>query len=157
MQSASARQRPTKACCNSSKLRVDLVDRVANPKPQIGGDLVVAAAGRVQFAAHVAQPVDQGPLDVHVDVFQFGAELEGALLNFLADFLQALLNLAALVGGDQADGGQHLGMGDRADDILRLKRRSKLTLSVNFSTRAVSRLAEYTLPRFGSHAESSAR
>ena len=77
---------------------VDLVDGLADPEPQIGGDLIVAAAGGVQFAAHVADAVDQGPLDVHVDVFQFGAEREAALLDFLADLAQRLLNLPALVG-----------------------------------------------------------
>ena len=95
-----ARQRPTNARCKLDQPRVDLVDRVADPEPQIGRDLVVAAAGGVQLAADVAEAVDQRPLDVHVDVFQFGAEREAALLNFLADLAQRLLNLLAFVGGD---------------------------------------------------------
>ena len=76
--------------------RVDPVDRLADPKPQIGRDLVVAAAGSVQLAAHVAEPVDQCPLDVHVDVFQFDAELESSLLNFLADFARGLAQSAGI-------------------------------------------------------------
>ncbi len=76
---------------------VDPVDRPADPEPQVGGHLIVSAAGGVQFSPHVAEPVDQRPLDVHVDVFEFGAERESALLNFLADFLERLLNLAAFV------------------------------------------------------------
>ena len=65
--------------------QVDLVDGLADPEPQVGGHLVVAAAGGVQFAADVAEPVDQRPLDVHVDVFQGRRERESALLNLLAD------------------------------------------------------------------------
>ena len=92
---------------------VDLVDRLADPEPQVGRDLIVAAAAGMELAAGVAEPVDQGPLDVHVDIFQFGREREAVLLNFLADLAQGLLNLAAFVVAEQADLGQHLGMGDR--------------------------------------------
>ena len=52
------------------------VDRVADPEPQVGRDLVVAAAAGVELAADIAEAVDQRPLDVHVDVFQLLAELE---------------------------------------------------------------------------------
>ena len=96
MQSRSRSARPTKARCKLDEPRVDPVDRVANPEPQVGRDLVVAAAGGVQLAADVAQPVDQRPLDVHVDVFQLDAELEAALLNFLADLAQALAQSAGI-------------------------------------------------------------
>jgi len=48
---------------------------------------------------------------VHVDVFQFGAELELALLNFLADLLQGLLNLTGTRRRQQTDLRQHLGVG----------------------------------------------
>ena len=51
---------------------------------------------------------------MHVDVFEFDAEREAALLNFLANFLKRLLNLPALVRREQADFGEHLGVGDRA-------------------------------------------
>ena len=78
---------------------VDLVDRVADPNPQIGRNLVVAAAGCVQLSAHVAKPVDQRPFDVHMHVFQLAGEAKPVLLNFVADFLQGVLNLAALVIG----------------------------------------------------------
>ena len=114
---ASADERPLQV----DQAAVDLVDRVAAPQPQVGRDLVVAAAGGVQLAADVAEAVDQRPLDVHVDVFQLGLELEAALLNLLADRLQALLNLPAFVGGEQADLGQHLGMGDRGADVVRVE------------------------------------
>ena len=76
---------------------VDLVDGLADPEPQVGRDLVVAAASGVELASGVAEPVDQCPLDVHVDIFQFRREREAALLNFAADIAQGLLNLPAFV------------------------------------------------------------
>jgi hypothetical protein len=54
----------------------------------------------VEFPTGVANPVDQCPLDVQVDVFELRLELELPLLNLLANNLQALLNLSALIGGN---------------------------------------------------------
>ena len=130
---------------------VDLVDRLADPEPQIGGHLVVAAAGRVQLAAHVADAVDQRPLDVHVDVFQFDAEREAALLDFLADLAQGLLNLQALVGRNQPDLGQHLGVGDRALDVLRIEPAVEAHAFGELLHATVGRLVEYPAPRFLAH------
>jgi hypothetical protein len=48
---------------------VEVVDGVAGPEPEVGDDLVVAAAGGVELAAGVAELGDQGRLDVGVDVF----------------------------------------------------------------------------------------
>ena len=50
---------------------VEPVDGVAHPELHVGDDLIVAAAAGVQLAAHVAEPFDQRPLDVGVNVFQF--------------------------------------------------------------------------------------
>ena len=61
---------------------VDLVDGSADPKAEVGGDLIVSAAGGMQFSANVANPLDQRPLDVHVDIFQLDAKLELLLLDF---------------------------------------------------------------------------
>ena len=128
-------QRPTNARCRSDKPPIDLVDRLADPQSQVGRDLIVAAAGGVQLAADVAEAIDQGLFDVHVDVFQFGAERESPLLNFPADFAQRLFNLPAFIGREQANLGQHLGMSREPSMSCAYKRRSKLTLSVNSSTR----------------------
>ena len=62
------------------------VDLVADPEPQVGRDLVVAAAAGVELAADVADAVDERPLDVHVDVFQLLAELEAAGGDFAGRF-----------------------------------------------------------------------
>ncbi len=80
----------------------DFVDRVAAPKPQVGRDLVVAAAGGMEFPADVADPVNQCPLDMQVNVFQLGLELKLPLLNLLANGLQGLPNLSAFFVREQA-------------------------------------------------------
>ena len=54
--------------------RVDAVDGIAQPEAKVGGDLIVARARGVQLAAGLADPVGQPGLDVHVDVFEAGAE-----------------------------------------------------------------------------------
>ena len=82
---------------------VDGVDCFANPHAQVGRNLIVAAAGGVDFAPHIAQAIDQCAFDVHMDVFQLDLELEASLLNFLADVVQTLLNLLAFVGCEQPD------------------------------------------------------
>ena len=137
--------------------RVDPVDGLADPQPQVGRNLVVAAAGGVQLAADVAQAIDQCPLDVHVDVFQLDAEREAALLNFLADFAERLLNLLAFVDSEQADFGQHLGMGDRAGDVLRIKPAIEAHAFGELLDAAVGRLLENASPSLLSHLVSSTR
>ena len=54
---------------------------VADPKAEVGGDLVVAAASGVQAFAGVADQVGQSGFDVEVDVFKVGAEGEFAGLD----------------------------------------------------------------------------
>ena len=88
----------------------------------------------------------EGLLDVHVDVFQFGAEREAALLNFLADLAQGLLNLQAFVGGEQPDLGQHLGMGDRALDVLRIEAAVEAHAFGELLDAAIGRLVKYPAP-----------
>ena len=60
-----ARAAPARA---RRRLRVDLVDLVAQPQAHVGGDLVVARARRVQPLAGVARELDQAALDVAVHV-----------------------------------------------------------------------------------------
>ena len=56
--------------------RVDPVQGIARPQLDVRDDLIVAASGRVQLATHVPQLLDQGRLDVHVDVFPLEDEGE---------------------------------------------------------------------------------
>ena len=90
---------------------VEVVDGVAHPQLDVGDDLVVAAAAGVQLAADVAEPLDQGPLDVRVDVFELDGERELAALDLAGDGVEGGDDLLGLVGGEQADLGEHAGVG----------------------------------------------
>ena len=54
----------------------DLVGGVTQPQANVGGDLVVARAGRVQALAGVADQLGQALLDVEVDILQIQRPLE---------------------------------------------------------------------------------
>ena len=56
----------------------DLVGGVTQPQADVGGDLVVARAGRVQALAGVADQLGQALLDVEVDILQIQRPLEAA-------------------------------------------------------------------------------
>ena len=64
---------------------------------------------------------------------------------------EGLLNLSALVGREQADFGEHLGVGDRAFDILRIEPAVEAHALGELLDAAVRRLIEYAAPRFFSH------
>ncbi len=58
--------------------RQQAVDLVAAVEADVGGDLVVAGAGGVEFRAGRADASGERGLDVHVDVLERGRELEVA-------------------------------------------------------------------------------
>jgi hypothetical protein len=97
---------------------INFVNRFANPKPKVSRDLIVATPSSMQLATYVAEAIDEGLLNMHVDVFQFCAEWEAALLNLMAYVAQGLLNCPAFIGSNEADFGQHLCVSDRSLDIL---------------------------------------
>ncbi len=61
--------------------RLQAIDRVAHPQPDIERDLVVARARRVQATAGRTDQVGQPALDVEMDVLELGGELEAAGLR----------------------------------------------------------------------------
>jgi hypothetical protein len=97
---------------------VDPVDRAAAVEPQVGGHLVVPAPRGVQFAAHVAEPGGEGGLDVEVDVLAGGRKLEPPGADVGADLLERLRDRVGLGNREQARGGEHPGVGDRAVDVV---------------------------------------
>jgi hypothetical protein len=103
------------------KHRLQAVDRVAHPQADIERDLVVARARRVQAPAGRADEVGQPALDVEMDVLELGRELEAAGLDLLAHPGQPSLDGAAVLGREDALGDQHVAVGDRARDILRVE------------------------------------
>ncbi len=72
----------------------------------------------MQLPTHIAQALNQRLLDVHVDVFELAAELESTGFDVLADLRQSVADLLAFLPANQADGCQHLGMRDRAGNIM---------------------------------------
>ena len=91
----------------TDKPRVDPVQRVADPEFEIGGDLVVAASRRVQFAADVPQLLDQCRFDMHVDIFALENKRKVSPFNFSLDFRQSEHNLLAFFRSEQTDPREH--------------------------------------------------
>ena len=58
---------------------------IENIEAEVGGDLVVAAAAGVELATNVANSVDEGPLDIHVDVFAVAPKREPSALDLGED------------------------------------------------------------------------
>jgi hypothetical protein len=108
----------------------------------------------MEFAADVAQALDEGPLDVHVDIFQFRTEWKLPLLNLLADGLEALLDLTAFVSADQADLREHLGMRDGAADVLRVESVVEANAFAEQLDSAIRRLLKNSAPSLVRHARS---
>ena len=57
------------------------IQLIAHPEFEIGCHLIVARPPRVQTPCRLADHLFQAGFDVHVDVFQRGGELEGAVLD----------------------------------------------------------------------------
>ncbi len=147
MTPASCSARPTNARCSSLQLAPHVVDLVADPQPQVGRNLVVAAAAGVELAAHVADPLDQRPLDVHVNVFELLAEGEFAGGDLVENLFQAGHDLVPLVVGEDAHLGEHQGVGDRAADVVRVKPPIEGHALGELLDTAVRRLVKHTAPR----------
>ena len=97
---------------------VEPVDRPPAVEPQVGGHLVVAAAGRMELAAGVAEPGRERRLDVQVDVFLGGGELEPSGPDLASDILHHVGDRVGLLHAHQAAGREHAGVGDRAVDVV---------------------------------------
>ncbi len=85
---------------------------------RVGGDLVVAAAARVEARPGGTDSLGEHALDGHVDVLVLDAPLELARLN-LAEYLgEARLDRICVGLGDDALLCEHAGVRDRAADVL---------------------------------------
>ena len=89
----------------------------AQPKPHVGGYLVVARASGVQALAGVADQLRQARLDVQVHVFQVKLPVEGSGLDLGGDTRQAALNGQLVLCADDALGRQHLGVRPRTGNV----------------------------------------
>ena len=95
----------------------DVVDGGAHVQADVGRHLVVARAARVQALAGVADQFRQAFFDVQVHVFQVEQPLELAGFDLAADLGHAALDFGAVLGTDDALGGQHFGVGERTLDV----------------------------------------
>ena len=111
--------RSSRARCEAGDCAEQAVDFGAAIEAGVGGDLVVARAGGVEFGAGRADAAGEFRLDVHVDVLQRGLELEVAGCDVRLDFAQAGFDRGKLVGGEQAGHELGAGMGDGAGDVVR--------------------------------------
>ena len=118
MTSAWRSPRSRKARCTSLQTTVEGVEGVAHPEFDVGDDLIVAAAAGVQFAADVAEPLDEGALDVRMNVFEtienskFPASISAPMAS------RASTICSASSADEQADLGEHAGMGLAAEDVV---------------------------------------
>jgi hypothetical protein len=98
--------------------REDLVDLGAQPEPQVGRDLVVARARGVQPFAGFADERGQPALDVEMHVFGVERPAEAPLFDLAAHPRKAALDRGQLAPREQARGGEHARVGERAFDVI---------------------------------------
>ena len=96
----------------------DLGDLLLDIEAEVGGHLVVAAAGGVQALARVADALGEQGLDVHVDVLVVQGELHLVRLDVGQDGLEPGDDLLGLVLLNDALPAQHGRVGDGAGDVL---------------------------------------
>src|SRR5690606_10007050 len=101
--------------------RGDAVEFVLHPEAEIDRHLVVAGTRRVQAAGRRADQFGEARLDVHVDVFELLREGEGAGLDLFRNRVQPASDFFLIVGRNDARLRQHLAVGERAADILRVE------------------------------------
>ena len=90
---------------------------VAACRSRIGRDLVIARPPGVQTLAGVADQLDQPPLDIQVNVFQFDAPLELIAFDFLANLPQSALDIRQIDSADDVALVQHRRVRKRAVDV----------------------------------------
>ena len=84
-----------------TQLMIHFFNGLADPHPEVSRDLIIPAPSGVQFAAHISKFLDEPVFHRHMDIFVFGNKLKLTLLNFVANSLQTLLNLLAVLRGDE--------------------------------------------------------
>lgn len=135
------------------QLRIDFADRVADPHFQIGHDLIVAAAARMQFSADIAEPFDEILFDVRMNVFEFERKCESSRVDFRTDFIQSRRNLFGFSRGNQPDFRQHPCVSLARNDVVAVEplvERNRFGESFDAIIRAAF---EPTTPRLLAHAK----
>ncbi len=93
------------------------VDLAAKPEAQVGRDLIVARASRVQALAGVADERGEPFLDVEMDVLEVARPREFATLDLGADRLHPALDRVQIFAAENADRAKHSSVSERAGDV----------------------------------------
>lgn len=83
-------------------------------EPDVEGDLVVAAAGGVEFGSGGADARGEGAFDVHVDVFEGRLPFEGTCVDVGADGFEPGGDLGEFLSGEDPGFVEGGGVGDGA-------------------------------------------
>src|SRR5215831_9180961 len=97
---------------------VEPVDGAAHPELDVGDDLVIAAAAGVELAADIAEALDQGALDMGVNVLQLHREGKLATLDLGGNLRESRHNLADLRLAQQADLAKHVSVRLAGEHVL---------------------------------------
>ena len=73
----------------AGKLRIEMIDGLAQMQAHVGGDLVIARTCRMQPPGGLADQLLQPRFDIHVDVFERARKGETACRNFLQYEIEA--------------------------------------------------------------------
>ena len=125
--------------------------RIAHVQLEVRRHLIVPAARRVQLAPHVTDTGDQGRLDVHVDVFEFRLPRHLASRDLLANVVECLDDLAALVVGEQPDFREHSRVSLRSPNINRRETTVEADRLRKLLDPRIRPLVKRTTPSFARH------
>ena len=95
----------------------DRVDFAAQIEADVGRDLVVARAARVEALAGVADQSGKAGFDVEVHVFEFKLPLKDALFDFFLDLSHAAADVFEILFRNHADFLEHRGVGERTLNV----------------------------------------
>lgn len=105
--------------------RIDFIEGLPDPHSGVRADLVVSAASGVQFAAGVANPINQGLFDMHVDVFELEPHRQFAAIQFTSNGFQSVLDEFEFLVRQQIHVAKHVRVGDRSANVVLVQPRVK--------------------------------
>src|SRR6476661_8250892 len=101
-----------KGVLQSSQTDDDFVNFLAHVEAKVERDLIVAAAGGVQFCPGRPDPFRQRRLDVHMHIFERLIPNEFAVRDFSFDLAQSARDHLELVSRENSGGSESGGMRD---------------------------------------------
>ena len=105
----------------------------------------------MELSSDVADPFDQRGFNVHMNVFEFGAERQPAEFNLPADFVEVGDNLLTFFGRDEPAVSQHLCVSLRCPNVDVCQPFIKADRFGEGFDQRVGLLPESACPRFCGH------